>query len=245
MDYYQISRKASSETGDHQGLIYLKNLGLNSQKILDVGCGEGTRLNTLLPKGKRGWGIDPNPKAIIKAKRQFPHHYFQQGTGEKLPYKDNFFDLVYSAFAIEHCSHPQKFIQEMNRVTNPGGKIAILAPNYGAPNRRSPNSQENPYNKFLEGLLKDFFPQPNLDWRQVTPSQKYSQIDADTTWEPYLGSLIHYLKSLSLSINNISSLWSLESESNNFRKNLFRQLGQLKIYPFKYWGPQVFIVAVK
>jgi len=249
MNYYQISHHASSQIGNHEGLLYLQSLCQTSGKILDVGCGEGTRLKTLLPAGKRGWGIDPSVIAITKAKKQYPRHYFRVGLGEQLPYSDNNFDFVYSAFAIEHCSDPELFIREMIRVCRPGGRIAILAPNYGAPSRRSPNSIESPYNKFFEGLVFDLIPRPGLVWRQVTPQKKYTQIDADTTWEPYLGSLIHYLKpacrQAGLTIEKFSSLWNLEPETQNPRHLIIRKLGQLEIRPFIYWGPQLFVVAVK
>lgn len=245
MDYYHIAHQASSQIGDHEGLIYLQNQCRTAKKILDVGCGEGTRLNTLLPKNKRGWGIDPSPKAISRAKKQYPRYYFRLGVGESLPYPDYNFDLVYSAFTIEHCSDPEIFLREMVRVCHPGGRIVILAPNYGAPNRRSPNSKENPFNKFFEGLLMDIFPPPSLSWRQVTPQTKYTQIDADTTWEPYLYSLSRYLKSLSLSLEKSSSLWELEPQADSPRKQVIKWLGSRKIFPFLYWGPQVFVVAVK
>ncbi len=245
MNYYQTSKKASSQIGSHPGLIYLQNLCQSSQKILDVGCGEGTRLDTLLPKGIKGWGIDPNEKAIAKAKKQYSRHYFKIGTGESLPYPDNQFDLVYSVFAIEHCVSPTQFITQMIRVTKPKGHLVILAPNYGAPNRRSPNSAESPLNKFAESFIKDFFPSPALDWRQVTPQKTYKQIDADTTWEPYLYSLYLYFKTQKLDIEKFSSLWELEPKSSNLRKKMFRILGGLDIRPFSMWGPQLFIVAVK
>ncbi len=159
-----------------------------------MGCGEGTRLNTLLPEGSRGWGVDISDEAIRLAKKQYPRHYFKNGAGENLPYPDANFDLVYSAFAIEHCADPEKFIKEMVRVCRPGGHIVILAPNYGAPGRRSPVSTENPYNKLFEGLLKDVFPYPGLDWRRVIPRTEYNRADDDTTFEPYLKSLVYFLK---------------------------------------------------
>jgi SAM-dependent methyltransferase len=245
MSYYRIAKKASSEIGHHPGLVYLKHLCQTAEKILDVGCGEGTRLNTLLPPGKKGWGVDPLATAINLAKNQYPKHHFRLGVGESLPYPNAGFDLVYSAFVIEHCVNPEKFITEMIRVCRPAGRIIILAPNFGAPNRRSPNSVENPYNKFFEGLLKDFFPHPGLDWRQVTPQSSYSRIDADTTWEPYLYSLHLYLKSQKLIIDKASSLWELEPAQKQLRKIIFRKLGQLEIWPLRYWGPQIFVSAVK
>jgi ubiquinone/menaquinone biosynthesis C-methylase UbiE len=243
--YYKISKNASLEIGNHQGLLYLRDMCRYAEKILDVGCGEGTRLNTLLPEGSRGWGIDPYDKAISRAKRQYPRHNFQIGVGENLPYPDANFDLVYSAFAIEHCTDPEKFIKEMVRLCKTGGHIVILAPNYGAPARRSPASTENPCNKLFEGLLKDVFPYPGLDWNQVSPRPRFENIDDDTTFEPYLKSMIYYFQNVGATVEKYSSLWSLENSGRNLRKTIIRYLGLLGIWPFKFWGPQIFVSAVK
>jgi len=245
MDYYEISKTASSQVSGHPGLEFLKHACQSAVKVLDVGCGEGTRLNTMLAKGARGWGIDPSSKAISKAKSQFPRHYFKIATGEKLPFASNTFDLVYSAFAIEHCLDPRLFIQEMVRVTKKDGQVVILAPNYGAPNRRSPVSTEIASNKLVQGTIKDLFPPQSLDWDQVTPKPQYDQIDDDTTWEPYVNSLARYLSSKHLTIQKISSLWVLEPPPQKLHHKLFSFLGKMGIYPFKYWGPQVFISALK
>lgn len=245
MNYYQISHSASEKIDSHPGLIYLQKLCLGSKKILDVGCGEGTRLNTLLPVGKTGTGVDPNQKAISQAKIQYPRLKFQVGFGEKLPYQDNIFDLVYSAFAIEHCDNPRQFIQEMVRVCQPGGLIVILAPNYGAPNRRSPNSVEDPVRKFINGLKADYVLNSDLPWTAVKPQKSYTHIDVDTTFEPYLYSLLKFSRILNLTVEFSSSLWSLEPKTLNPRKLLLSTIGALNLFPFKYWGPQMFAVFNK
>jgi SAM-dependent methyltransferase len=245
MNYYATAKKASSQINGHSGLEFLHDHCLPGLKILDIGCGEGTRLNTLLPSHTRGWGIDPSPQAINMAKTQYPRHYFSEALGEKLPFKNNFFDLVYSAFAIEHCHNPEAFLSEMIRVVKKGGLVIILAPNYGAPNRRSPVSSESPVNKFFEGLIKSIFPPPTLGWTEVTPTSKYTQVDSDTTYEPYLLSLQRFLTFNNLTIKQCNSLWSLEPHPSNFYHWLFLTLGQLGISPFTMWGPQVFICALK
>jgi ubiquinone/menaquinone biosynthesis C-methylase UbiE len=245
MDYYRISHQASSEIGTHAGLLYLQKLCQQSANILDIGCGEGTRLHTLLPPGKSGTGIDPSRTAITSAKKQYPKNKYHLGVGENLPFSVNTFDLVYSAFSIEHSQNPQKFFQEMVRVCQPNGRILVLAPNYGAPNRRSPNSVENPIKKLILNFFKDFATLSCLSWTAVTPQEDYRQIDADTTWEPYLYSLIKYAKKLNLELEYSSSLWSLESKTLNPRKLGFWILGLLNIWPFKFWGPQLFAVFKK
>jgi len=234
--YYRIARESSLKIGRHQGLIYLQGLCRKADKVLDVGCGEGSRLNLLLP-GKSGLGVDPSPAAIKLAVRQYPRHNFLLGTGEQLPLADNSFDLVYTAFAVEHCQNPEAFISEMIRVCRSDGRLVILCPNYGAPNRRSPVSVQSPPAKLTLGIIKDLFPSAGLNWRPVTPRNSYQQIDDDTTFEPYLLSLIRFLYTYPVIIEKASSLWEIEPKPDKLYKYFFKV--------FKYWGPQIFVCARK
>ncbi|OGC99181.1 hypothetical protein A2701_02125 [Candidatus Amesbacteria bacterium RIFCSPHIGHO2_01_FULL_47_34] len=248
-EYYTIARRAGKSIGTHPGLKYLADRVRESKKVLDVGCGEGSRLTTLLLPRQSGWGVDINPKAIDLAKKQYPRHRFVISRGEDLPFPKNYFDLAYTAFTLEHTVYPEKVIAEMLRVCRPGGEIIILCPNYGAPNRRSPVSDETPAKKILKGIIDDFSrafkPSEKLDWHHVRPRQSYNRIDDDTTVEPYVFSLLIYLKQQGLQITNISSLWQLEAKPENLRKKLFLFLGRSNIFPFEFWGPQVFVSALK
>lgn len=242
--YYSIAKKASSHIGNHRGLLYIKKAANQARKILDLGCGEGTRLN-LMSGNKKSFGVDIDSYAINLAKKQYPRHAFRIYDGKRLPYKDKSFDLVYSAFVLEHTQDPEKFLKEARRVVSPGGKLILLCPNFGAPNRRSPNSTQKPLQKLLTGFIDDLKQTPGLYWQKVNPKTTYGQIDDDTTVEPYLRTLESYLISNGLTVNKKSSLWELESFSANPRKLLFLTLGRLGLYPFRYWGPQLFIIAKK
>lgn len=227
--YYEIASQASKKIDGHSGLMKLCELCKKAEKILDVGCGEGSRLNAM----GGGVGIDINRFAVSQAKKKYPKSKFQIASVEKLPFADKSFDLVYSAFVIEHVNSPEKMLEEMIRVASK--RLVILCPNYGAPNRRSPVSTENPMFKLIRGL----FWRPNsniLGWTKVSPRKKYVNIDDDTTVEPYLLSLKRYLENKGLKIEECSSLWELEPPTLNFRKLFF------KIF-FKYWGPQIFLSA--
>lgn len=243
--YYEYARSASKNVDHHTGLMHLRTLVGKSKNILDLGCGEGTRLNTLLPSWKTGTGIDINAYAIKRAKKQYPRHHFRLYKGQTLPFEDASFDLVYSAFVLEHVSDPELFLKEAIRVLKKGGSLVIFCPNFGAPNRRSPCSTQNPFTKLLKGLFSDLFlKNQSIDsWTKVKPKPVFKNIDDDTTVEPYLRTLTNFIKSQGLKVNKSSSLWQLETQSYNPRKLLFKVLGRANIYPFRHWGPQVFLVA--
>ncbi len=245
--YYHLAQEGSQQIDGHPGLVKLQQLCHQSENILDVGCGEGTRLNTLLSPNQSGIGVDINHFAIKQAHLQYPRHQFVIYDGKKLPFPDEKFDLVYSAFVLEHTQNPKQFVDEMIRVLQPGGKLVVICPNFGAPNRRSPNSIERPITKLITGFFNDISDQthPISEWTAVEPRKIYRQIDDDTTIEPYLLSLLRYLSERHLLVKKSSSLWSLESFSLKFHHLLFRFLGILNLYPFKFWGPQLFVISNK
>lgn len=243
--YYTIASEASQDIQGHSGLEYLQKEAVKAKKILDVGCGEGTKLDSLTNKKQNTVGIDISRYAINLAKKKYPHIKFVYTSNEKLPFKNQEFDLVYSTFVLEHTQDHYLFLQEMIRVLKPKGKLIILCPNFGSPNRRSPNSVKSPVKKLIRGFLKDFSSNTNLNWTKVKPKKKYVNIDDDTTVEPYLKDLKGFFLRNNLRILKCSSLWSLEPFSLNPRKLLFTFLGKLGIFPFKYWGPQVFISTQK
>jgi ubiquinone/menaquinone biosynthesis C-methylase UbiE len=49
---------------------------------------------------------------------------------EKLPYEDNFFDVIYSKSVIEHFHYPDIIFNEAYRVLKPGGIIITLTPEW-------------------------------------------------------------------------------------------------------------------
>lgn len=243
LDYYSVNKQASLKIDGHPGLVKLQAMCDKADKILDVGCGEGSRLHKLLPKNKIGWGIDLSAEGIKLAKSQYPQSHFQVADAQNLPFKNETFDLVYSAFAIEHCTDPRKFIDEMIRVTKKGGYVVVLCPNYGAPNRRSPVSKQNAVTKLLQGVFQDVINQSQLNWTHVTPERSFDFIDADTTVEPYAYSLKKYLVQRNIFVNTCVTLWEIEPRTKNLRKWVTQLLGAKNVWPFKYWGPQIFMIA--
>ena len=49
--------------------------------------------------------------------------------GEKLPYADNRFDVIFARYVFEHVEDPGFIAQELLRIVKPGGLIAAVTPN--------------------------------------------------------------------------------------------------------------------
>ncbi len=133
------------------------------------------------------------------------------------------------------------------RVLKRGGSFLIVAPNFGAPNRASPGFSGSRFRKLIGGFARDFIPAGDLNWNRVEPiatSNSY-EIDWDTTIEPYLGSLLKYLKHKGFSISFSASFWDLDSPKASFMQKNFKFLGRMGIYPFNLWGPHMTVVIEK
>ncbi|SRR6266487_1849512 len=93
-------------------------------EILDVGCGEG-KIWQLFPN-LHVTGLDFSEDNLKKAKRYLKPVL---GTAEKLPFKDNSFDMVIASEIMEHLIHPDKLLTEIDRVLKKGGRAFITFPN--------------------------------------------------------------------------------------------------------------------
>jgi len=247
---YTSTASVSSTEVNHFAIKQLIKYGRDCKSILDLGCGEGKRLAHLFTGKPILTGIDISRNAITKAQKKYPSLNFVCGNIEELPFEDASFSLVYSAFVFEHISNPEVIIKEAFRVLTIGGLMIIIAPNFGAPNRRSPNSNENKIYKFIAGFIKDInyllISPTTLNWKRVTPMVSPADyfIDSDTTTEPYLLSLIKFCQFMGFKIVEFSSCWP-EETTHNFAKKAVKCLGELGVYPFKYWGPHLFFVVKK
>jgi len=121
-------------------------------RILDVGCGHGDFLKPVYDKTPHTYGVDPDKNALDKntlIKNKVV------GTVEDLPFESNFFDLVVSAWVLEHLPDPEKAFREINRVLKPGGKIVFLTPNVWNYNTWIIRTIPNRFHNFFTRKLYD------------------------------------------------------------------------------------------
>ncbi|MCH8741950.1 methyltransferase domain-containing protein [Patescibacteria group bacterium] len=81
-------------------------------KILDLGCGRGVLTNAIKNYFQaKVVGVDIKDQRIVK---NFPFRIYN---GEKLPFPDNSFDIVFLSYVLHHTEDPKKVISEAKRVT--------------------------------------------------------------------------------------------------------------------------------
>lgn len=113
----------------------LQEIPNKKAKLLDVGCGVGDfpdAFSVYLPKMEIH-AIDISKRAIDLAKKRNQKVHFKVANAEKLPYKDDTFDVVTCFDLIEHVEHPERVIQEIYRVLKPGGVFHTFIPTEDQP----------------------------------------------------------------------------------------------------------------
>lgn len=91
-------------------------------RILDLGCGRGTR----------GWcapcgqviGVDINRRLLLEARRLHPDRLFVNGRAEALPFSDSCFDRVVCNVALPYMRIPHA-LHEIHRVLSPAGELIL------------------------------------------------------------------------------------------------------------------------
>lgn len=105
-----------------------------AQHILDIGCGTGTFILLLKRQDAslQVVGLDPDPKALRRAETKITRAavsvQLDRGFADKLPYKENSFDRVFSSFMFHHLEGEDrdKTLKEVLRVLKPGGSFHLL-----------------------------------------------------------------------------------------------------------------------
>ena len=95
------------------------------KSILEVGCGAGVDLARFAKGGADVTGVDLSASAIALARANFEQQQlrgrFEIADGERLPFADDTFDLVFAHGVVQYTPDPRRLIEECRRVLKPGG----------------------------------------------------------------------------------------------------------------------------
>jgi SAM-dependent methyltransferase len=91
--------------------------------VLDVGGGPGYFADAFRAEGARYLGLDPDVGEL--SARGTPAPGMIRASGTALPVRDGAVDVCYSSNVLEHVDDPIAMLEEMVRVTRPGGTVFI------------------------------------------------------------------------------------------------------------------------
>ena len=103
--------------------------GYRGRSVLDVGCGAGVDLARFARGGAAVTGVDLAASAVELARANFAQQglqgAFEVADGERLPFADNCFDLVYAHGVVQYTPDPQRLVDECRRVLKPGSEAVF------------------------------------------------------------------------------------------------------------------------
>ena len=106
---------------------WLRRYAKNDFTVLNLGAGPTAdrKVKSLKGEVKRVIGVDID-KAVLENENLDQAMVVEKDT---LPFSDNYFDLVWADFVMEHVEDPIGFLKEVNRVLKPGASFFFRTPN--------------------------------------------------------------------------------------------------------------------
>jgi demethylmenaquinone methyltransferase / 2-methoxy-6-polyprenyl-1,4-benzoquinol methylase len=95
------------------------------QLILDLAAGTGTSSEPFTSAGATVIPSDLSFGMLQVGKHRRPHLSFVAADALRLPYADGCFDAVTISFGLRNVEDPTAALQEMRRVTRPGGALVV------------------------------------------------------------------------------------------------------------------------
>ena len=99
------------------------------RRLLDISCGVGSLSRLAAQMGLDAHGVDFSEVALRIAHREAAVANLVIADGERLPYRDAYFDYVTHIGSLEHYKSPEAGASEIARLLKPEGLACVLLPN--------------------------------------------------------------------------------------------------------------------
>jgi len=101
---------------------------LAGKRVLEFGCGLGTYAREMQKYSPHVFGFDIEIDRVQQGAASGVKGLLGS-VGERLPFADNTFDIVFSNDVLEHVQDDRECAREITRVLRPGGRAVIFVPN--------------------------------------------------------------------------------------------------------------------
>jgi len=103
-----------------------------TDRVLDVGCGDGRATRVLAGRCRQVVGVDISRGALRAARAESPDgRWLCASLESELPFADSSFDVLYCCEVIEHLLDVPGALGAMHRVLRPGGLLFLSTPYHG------------------------------------------------------------------------------------------------------------------
>jgi SAM-dependent methyltransferase len=124
-DFGQIAKSIEPAAEDFMSRLPLRR----GDAVLDAACGTGNLAVIAARAGCVVQGVDIATNLIAQARQRARAEKlditYTEGDAEALPYPDASFDMVVSMYGVMFTPQPERIVNELRRVTKPGGMIAL------------------------------------------------------------------------------------------------------------------------
>ncbi len=170
------------------------------QRLLDVGCGPGALTAELVSRAGAGQvsAVEPAASFAAAARERLPGTDIRLAAAEQLPFAAGTFDAALAQLVVPFMADPVRGLQEMGRVTRPGGVVAAcvwdhaggrgpLAAFWSAVRELDPAAaDESALAGIREGDLARLFAQAGLGGTQAgTLTVRVRHASFGQWWEPF------------------------------------------------------------
>lgn len=163
---------------------FTKNFGFDksfydNKKILDIGCG---------PLGSLEWadnaklrvGLDPLANEYMKIGASELNMVFVLSPAEKIPFPDNYFDVISSFNSMDHVDDVDQVISEVKRVCKSGGTLLLITDIHEKPTVNEPQIIDwNFQSKFTDVFDIDI----HLELEKCIRTNMYLSVEKEVTFD--------------------------------------------------------------
>jgi ubiquinone/menaquinone biosynthesis C-methylase UbiE len=109
----------------------LAKIPLEGKRVLEIGLGHGTESQLLAERAGQYVGVDLTRESLRRVRRRFDVFGLERpalgrSAGERLPFADDSFDVVFSHGVIHHSPRIAEIVAELHRVLKPGGRAVVM-----------------------------------------------------------------------------------------------------------------------
>jgi len=152
------------------------------KEVLEIGCGSGIDAIEFVRYGAKVVATDITSSAIALTRALAEEAGVSitvvQSPADRIPYKDNTFDCVYSCGALHHIPDIESVLKEIQRILKIGGKVMIVLYNKDSLLYRLGYSERRPGCPYTKVYTKDKAKELFSSWfGNVTVDIRYKVID--------------------------------------------------------------------
>ncbi len=105
------------------------------ERILDIGCGDGTYDYRIARKDSLVTGLEINHQQLLKARRYHAKKNLDllRANAAAMPVKNGSFDVVVSFCVFEHLQNDDQVLAEVNRALRSGGRLLLTLDSLSRP----------------------------------------------------------------------------------------------------------------